>query len=301
MLEILGLVIGVLMLGLGSNKVVDHASILARNLGVPPVVLGIVFLAISTDLPEIITSITSFSIGHGVITTGDIMGSCLVQITLIAGVIALFGGGINGNRKQVLWWGVGAVVAELAAVLAISTGFITREIGILLIAAYVVITLLTCKFIGCKIPRPRKKTTDGILHTLLFVAIVIIGAFLTVESAIIISRNLGVPEFIVGFFAISIGTSLPELTIEFVAVLKKKYGLAVGDLLGSCIVDSTLALGIGPLLFPGSVAGASVGLGFYTIIATAIVVGLFALRKRINETTGLLGIILYLLAFLFLL
>ena len=73
-----------------------------------------------------------------------------------------------------------------------------------------------------------------------------IGSYLVIESTISLSRSLGVSEYLISFFMLSIGTSLPELVVGISAIRKRHFDLAVGDIIGSCIVDSTLAIGLGP-------------------------------------------------------
>ncbi len=98
---------------------------------------------------------------------------------------------------------------------------------------------------------------------------------------------------------VSLGTSLPELVVEVAAIRKQHFDLAVGDIIGSCIVDSTLAIGLGPIFFPISVSGGSVLItGLYAVFASAVVVGVLTWRGINDKQTGALFLLLYLGSYL---
>ena len=106
-------------------------------------------------------------------------------------------------------------------------------------------------------------------------------------------------SYLISFFAIGLGTSLPELSVEFASIRKRNYELLVGDILGSNVVDSTLALGIGPALFPITVSSFDIlPLALYTIFASVVVVSLFALRRKIDRKAAIVLIALYLVSYL---
>lgn len=91
-----------------------------------------------------------------------------------------------------------------------------------------------------------------------------------------------------------ISTSLPELSIEINALKKKKYGIAIGDVLGSCIVDSTISIAIGQFLFPQEVSAyLIIPTIIYTIFASIVVISVIAARQKIDEKAGILFIGLY--------
>ncbi len=118
---------------------------------------------------------------------------------------------------------------------------------------------------------------------------VAIGAFAVVQSVIMLSNQLDIPEFFISFFVLGIGTSIPELAVDLIAVRKRQYELAIGDIIGNCIVDSTVSIAAGQLFFPAAVfvepSGRSFLLGLYAILSS---------RKRVDKKAGLLFVVLYL-------
>ena len=126
-----------------------------------------------------------------------------------------------------------------------------------------------------------------------------VGSYLVITSSITISRYFGISEYIISFFLVSLGTSLPELVVEVAAIRKKHFDLAVGDIIRSCIVDSTLAVGLGPLFFPITVTGSYVLItGLYAVFASVVVVGVLSWRGVNDKQTGSLFILIYLLCYL---
>jgi len=108
-----------------------------------------------------------------------------------------------------------------------------------------------------------------------------------------------ISEYLVSFFAVAIGTSLPEIAVDLTAIRNGYYKLAIGNTLGSCIFDASFSIGIGPLLFPITVSGGfAVITGLYVMFASLIVILTLALRKKVDRKSGALFIIIYLLSYL---
>lgn len=72
------------------------------------------------------------------------------------------------------------------------------------------------------------------------------------RSLVDLAESVGVPEFILAFFGASIGTSAPEIAVDIAALRSGAPAIALGDALGSSMIDATLSIGIGPLLFPAA-------------------------------------------------
>ncbi len=125
-----------------------------------------------------------------------------------------------------------------------------------------------------------------------------LSSYIIIQSIIYLSAQLNINEYIISFFMVSIGTSLPELSVDVSAIRRKNYRIAMGDLIGSCIVDSTLSIGIGQFLFPQQVAASiAVPTILYTLFASLIVILIVAKREVIDKKAGILFILLYLLSF----
>jgi cation:H+ antiporter len=117
----------------------------------------------------------------------------------------------------------------------------------------------------------------------------------------VLAEAMSVPEYVIAFFGASIGTSLPELIVEFTAVRRGQSELAIGDALGSSFVDATLSIGIGPLIAPVAVsADLAVRGSLVAAAAVVLVVSLLAARRRHDWLTGLALVAIYVAFYLLL-
>jgi cation:H+ antiporter len=118
---------------------------------------------------------------------------------------------------------------------------------------------------------------------------------------ITLAAVLGIHEYLLSFFILSIGTSLPELAVDLTAIHKKQYEIAIGDAIGSCIVDAGLSIGVGALFFPITVsARLAETTGLYALIVSVIVTSIIALREKLDRKAGALFVGLYLVSYLLL-
>jgi len=304
-IPILSLVAGIALLLFCSNKTIEFSSDFAKDIGISPFLVGVLVLAVGTSIPEIANSIISSYAGHGEMNVGNVVGSCLSQITLVLGILALVGGKvITSGRKDIMLLGGCALLAGMLAVLAIEKGEINFMDAVLLIIAYLILLFITQKYSVKEyalthMPRPDIHSAIQLGIILATIGGVLAGSWLIVNAVIDLSQQIGIPSYLLSFFAIAVGTSLPELGVGLAAVKSGKFELIVGNILGSNIADATISMASGPLLFPNFFdAGIATLGGIYMLIASFIVIGLFAWKTRITRPMGLLFILLYLLSFL---
>jgi len=299
-IDLILLILGLSLMFWCSEKGVLHIMTLVTILGMSPIAVGSIILAFGTDLPEIFNSILSSAAGHGDINVGDSLGSCLTQISLVFGLLLLIGGTFKVNRDEVIEVGKCELMGIILATLITRTGYITRLDALLLILSYFLLILSVKKYIR-KERKVRVVHVDMVRHMFLFLIYMLgvgLGSYLTISSTVKISQEFGVPEFILSFFLLSLGTSLPELVVDLTAIRKKEYELAVGDILGSNIVDSTFAIAIGPLINPVSISANIAFLsGLWVLLVSAIVILSLYYVGEANRKLGLLYIILYSLSY----
>jgi cation:H+ antiporter len=305
---IVTLILGILLLIIASDKAVEHSVIIASAVGISPLMIGLVLASIGTDLPEIANSITSSALGHGNINIGDSLGSAFTQLTLVLGLLPFIGGMFKVNRKEVAVIGAGEIVAFILAVSIAQTGHISRLHALLLVASWPLIILITKKALEQKataekkpVPRTNRRPSYHLIVAILGFLGVAVGAYVVIQSVITLSAVFGISEYLISFFVVAIGTSLPELVVDITAIRKKQYQLAIGDAIGSCTVDATVSLGIGPLLFPIQVSGElALITGLYALVGSIVVISTLALREKLDRKAGALFIVVYLLSYLML-
>jgi len=289
---------------ISARKVIDHSVILAASYKIPALVIGLVFISLGTDLPEIVNSIISSSVGHTDINIGDSVGSVLIQLTLVFGLFILIGGCKKIKRKEVIVIGSGLLLALFILYNVLHDGNITRLNAFTIIVGWFLLTIISVATIGKQEKTyqeyvvPAGKKWKHVLILVLGLIGVGAGSYFTVESTITIARALRLSEYFISFFLVGLGTSLPELVVDITAIRNKQYDLAIGDILGSCLIDASLSLAIGPLLFPQkfSITTAQNSI-LYTIGVSVIVVFLLALRGKVDRKFGVLLLIFYLVSF----
>ncbi|MFW9902154.1 MAG: sodium:calcium antiporter [Candidatus Thorarchaeota archaeon] len=309
-LAFLVLAIGIILIIYSSMKAVKHSAILAAALGISPLIIGITLVSIGTDISEIFNSIVSCSLGHGDIDVGDSVGSDLTQLTLVFGLLPIITGAFYVHRKDIIILGSCEVLSLLLIFSIIEKGYITRLNAIFMVGSlgiYIWLiynankeSILQRVEMIEKIKAPKRKVYHLLLSLIGFGGVTI-AAYMIVESVIVISSALNIHEYIISFFIVAVGTSLPELAVDINALRLGHHQIAIGDIVGSCIVDSTLSIGIGQVLFPQTVTAAlAVPTVLYTLGASFIVFIIIATRRKIDKKAGIVFISLYLLSYFFL-
>lgn len=309
-IAIILLIAGLLLIIYSSKYAVKHSAMLATALGISPLVIGVILVSIGTDIPEIFNSIISSSLGHADINVGDASGSVLTQITLIFGILPLICGVFYIHRRDVIILGACQILSIILIFTVVEKGYFIRLDAILMISSMILYFWLIYNANKESIihrvelletVQPTKERKIHLLIALISFSGVALASFIIVESVIYISTLLSVHEYIISFFILSIGTSLPELAVDINALRTGQHSIAVGDIIGSCIVDSTLSIGIGQVIFPQSItASLAIPTILYTFGASIIVISLIVIRKKVDKKIGLLFIGLYVFAYLLL-
>jgi len=271
---------------LDSRRAVGYASDLAFGFNVPPFVVGAIVVAIGTDLPEIANSIVSAVSEYGDMAAGNATGSTITQMTLVLGILPFVGGTMASGPHRIVLPGTLMVMGLGMGAVFGADDALTRAEGLILIQAPVAgePTMVV----------PEQRPTRALIGVLVSLGLVGAGATAAVTAFIEIAEELDVPVFLIGFFAVSIGTSLPELIVDVTAVRRGEKDLAIGDIFGSSLIDATLALGIGPAIVPLVVDG---DLVVRSALAGGVIVALLtfvlARRRRHDRVTGVLLLLAY--------
>jgi len=313
LIAVLTLIVGIILIIYSSIKAVKHSAILAVALGISPLIIGVTLVSIGTDISEIFNSLVSCALGHADIDVGDSVGSDLTQLTLIFGILPLVFGMFYIHRKDIIILGACEILSLVLIFTIIEKSYITRIDGILMVGClgiYIWLiynankeSILHRVEMIEKIETPKSKKYHLFLAILGFGGVTI-SAFMIVQSVIVISSVLKIHEYIVSFFIVAVGTSLPELAVDINALRLGHHQIAIGDIVGSCIVDSTLSVGIGHVVFnqnPNQITAAlAIPTVLYTLIASFIVFITIAVRRKIDKKAGILFISIYFMSYLFL-
>ena len=288
---------------LASSRAVDYTRALAAALGAPAFIVGVALVSLGTDLPEIANSIAAHVQGEGDVNVGDSVGSVLTQYTLVLALFPLIMRVVPIGRSEA---GVVSVLtmAGLGVTIAfVGDGWLGRWEGIALVAAWAVFMAIVVRAVPGIVPdepphvRHRGRAVQaGIV--LLALAVVAVGATVAVRALVRMAELAGVPEFVIAFFGASIGTSAPEIVVDITALMRGVPGIAVGDALGSSLVDSTLSIGVGPVVAPAEVTPRLAVVGtVYSLVAVALVGSVLAARRKHDRRSGALFFAIYVFAY----
>ncbi len=308
LVNVIILFISALTLVFGADLTIRAISGLAKKLGASEYLVGFIVVALGTSTPELITAVVGsltarakLMTGFGTLVLGNLIGANILDVTIVLGFMALVGKKLrvegellNKTLFQVLLIVVAPVILGL-------DGVISRIDGVVLILLFFwFINDLWKKESSInkleKHVRFRSIVGDVVLF-LIAIPIIIFSAKFLVNSAVIVAYQLKIPSFLIGLTLVSIGTTLPELTLETRSVLKGHKDIGFGDLLGSVVANITLILGIASLINPINFMVSSFAISAMFMITSVFIAILFIDKKSITWREGL-GLILLYITFL---
>lgn len=279
---VVAVVAGLTIAVLASHQTLESARSLAERLGLSAFVIGLTVVAVGTDLPEIANGVMASATGHGDIVVGDALGSAVTQMTLILAILCLVRP-IPAERRLVAAGGIVTIVALLVGTVLLADDNLDRADGSILLAFWLVGALAVHRSGYVHTSRQERLFDRDLVSDLKGLVVglagVGVGASLAVTGFAEVAEQLGVPEFAVSFLLLSLGTSLPELLVDVSALRGGQPELALGDLIGSSFVDASLALGIGPILFPIAVSDSGSRAALIAALAVSAAIGLLLTRS----------------------
>jgi cation:H+ antiporter len=272
---------GLVLLPVGAALLVRGAAALAAAAGLSRLVVGLTVVAIGTSAPEIAVSVGAAVTGHGDLALGNVVGSNVFNVLLILGVSALLTPLVVA--RQLVWLDIPIMIgASIVVLLLALDGALGRLDGLLLLAAGVGYTVFVVRESRAEAARGEPVAPAAAaaprgpawLHGGLVLgglALLLLGARWLVDGASTLARAAGVTELVIGLTIVAAGTSLPEAATSVVAALRGERDIAVGNVVGSCIYNLLLILGLAALLAPGlPVAPAIVAFDLPVAIAVAV-------------------------------
>ena len=306
-LTILLFVAGLAIILYGANLLTDGASALARRFSISELVIGLTIVALGTSLPEFVISLGAALQGSPGISLGNVIGSNIFNGLLILGVTALIFPVTFSEKmlsREIPFNLLAAIVLTLLAGSMIYAGsgegeYITRNGGMILLcflAIFIRYTFSIAKDDSTdEESGPQMSTLKITLSIIGGLAGLILGGKLFVNAATEIATAAGLSEAIIGITIVSAGSSLPELAVSVNAARKKNVGIALGNVLGSNILNIFLILGCTATICPIELSQFNY-VDFYTLIGSAIliyIVGKFGGKATITRAEGALLVCCY--------
>lgn len=306
LIECLLLIVGLALVVLGADFLVDGASSIAKKFGVSDFVIGLTIVGMGTSAPEMVVSFIGALQGNGDIAIGNVVGSNIFNVFMILGATALIlpMNITPMNRKKDIPLNIAITLIFIAlgmsrTLFGIGDDVLGRMDGAILLVLFAAYIYMCFRFDTANQTESNEneKVIKPTLAAVLIVAGLaglVFGGRMFVNSATSIAKMLNVSDKLIAITILAGGTSMPELVTCIVAAFKKKGQLALGNILGSNVFNILLILGGSALIHPLSMAGMSyVDLGALLLSALVIWASIHTNKKnQLDRADGLFLLLL---------
>lgn len=274
------LIAGLAILAWSADKFVYGAAAFARNLGLPPMLIGLTIVAMGSSAPEMFVAATASFDNMTDTAIGNVLGSNIANITLILGLTSLLGA-ISVSSQTLKRELPLMIVATMVAGYLLYDGMLSRIEGFILMGLFILLMgyLIWHGFTNknldpiaeeadMEIPK-NVPTGKAIFWLIIGIVLLPLSADWMVQGAVGIAKIYQLSDLVIGLTIIAIGTSLPELAACIAGVLKKEDDLAIGNIVGSNLFNILAVLALPGIIAPGAVDAAASTRDFYMVLATS--------------------------------
>lgn len=303
-LPVLYVIGGLIGLAWSADRFVTGAGALARSLGVPVLVVGIVIVGFGTSAPELLVSANAALKGNPGIAVGNALGSNIANVVLVLGVAALAAPLVI--RSRMLWQEIPLTLAAMLVVGATLYDLYLRR------AESIVLLCLMGLFLVALMYRARTSQSDpysselehaipeadapgrAALWTVAGLAILLLSSHVLVDGAVDIAHAFNVSELVIGLTIIAIGTSLPEVATALASVRNNEPDIAIGNVLGSNTFNMFGVIGVAGVIQPSQVEPDAVWRDWPVMVGVFLAFVLLAWGfGRINRWHGCVFLLAY--------
>jgi cation:H+ antiporter len=294
---------GLLLLTFGAERFVHGAAAIAHNIGIAPLIIGLTIVGFATSAPEVLAGALAAWHGKTEIGIGNAIGSNITNITLVLGATALIQpvrATSDTLRREFLF-----MCAALAAALyVLSDHELSRFDGALLMLG-LALTMYLIARIARRAPRgdplaaefeqelgPGISTARAVILFMLGLALLLAGAELLVQGAVVIAKELGMSDLVIGLTVVAVGTSLPELAASAMSALKAEPDIAIGNVIGSNMFNMFAVLGVPGLIRPAGFGAEVLQRDFAVMLGGTILLTYMLFARKPNTITRTNGTVL---------
>ncbi len=284
--SILFVLVGLVILIWGADRFVHGASASARNMGVPPLLIGLTIVAFATSAPEILVSAIASTRGQPGLAIGNAIGSNIANIGLVLGCVAIIRP--IQLRSATLRREMPALLAvTLLTVSLFLDSYLSQIDGLVMLVGLAIVMIWLARLgmrsapsdpinqdFEAEIPK-NVAMPRAIMWLVIGLVALLLGAHLLVKGSISIAEFFGVSDVVIGILLVAVGTSLPELAVSLVSALRGEYGLAIGNIVGSNIFNLLGVIGVAATIAPIGVEQSVLSLHIFVMVAFTLV--LFAM------------------------
>lgn len=281
----------------GANLLIESSEKIALKQKISTYIISATLIAFGTSLPEIATSFFASMSGNTSIAVANVIGSTIFNTAFVMGVVFLLAGSIVVKKdifKEDSFW---IIIPVIFFVLLAFDGVIDMVDGILFLSMMVAFVLYLVNSNNleefAELDENNNVLKDfswakTIFSILIGFILVIQGASFAIDSATNIAQSFGINEWIVGIFLVAFGTSLPELVVGIMAVVKKQTDMLVGTIIGSNIANFSMVLGlssmVNDLTFDVQKTSFDIMLAILSVIAFLFITA----NKMYNRSAGII-------------
>ncbi len=285
-----------------SDRIIRYVLIISDTLGLSEMAAGFIILSVTTSMPELSVSTVASLAGEGGLSVGNVLGSNVANLTIILGLSIIIArktitlkGQSNKELVQFLF------ISSIIPLFIFQRGSLGTVLGTILLILFVYFSITVSRKTennNNAVEETSQQQTKNIIFVgikfLIGVALIILLSKFAVDSSVEIADFVGLPSSIIGATIIGLGTSLPELATTIQALKHGLVSMALGNLLGSCITNITLILGVTSLLSFSEVNVVAVqSIMFYVLISSLSVWYLVGAAERLTRKSAIFLCIIY--------
>jgi len=284
----------------GADFIIKESERIALHFNISHFVIGATLIAFGTSLPEMAASMMAASQGKVDMAVANVVGSIIFNISLVLGIVFLIAKSMMPDRDLFAKDSAWVIVPVVVFFVMMQDGVISRVDGMLFLL--MMVSYLLFLFTSNKdelegeldedLEKEKFNWSKSILLLGIGFAFTLGGANFVVESGTHIARNLGVSEWIIGLFLISLGTSLPELVVSLVAIKKGNAEMSIGNIIGSNVANFSMVLGGSALIQPLSINLAATKFDMIILGAVSLTLVFILANKIYNKAGGIFLLIL---------
>ncbi|MBQ3366664.1 MAG: calcium/sodium antiporter [Acidaminococcaceae bacterium] len=321
------LIVGFALLVKGADLFVDGASGIAKKFGISELIIGLTIVAMGTSAPEAAVSIAAAAKGSAGISIGNVIGSNIMNIFIILGVVASIVP-LKIERSTVRYEMPFTIIVTVLFVLMGRDGLLTRPDGAILWAGlllYLAYLLRQAKQKPAESPAQSETTVQKaeeaasaetvtetaeangtsaateespsiwklIALTIVGLAVILVSSDYAVDAAVALAKIFNISDRVIGLTIVALGTSLPELVTSVTAALRGNADLAVGNVVGSCIFNLLFVLGTSALILPIPCAPNFLSDAYVAVGATVLLLLFGFTQMKITRWEGVLLVACY--------
>ena len=310
-MDILLIIVGIIIVLRGADNLTEGSVSIARRFNMSELIIGLTVVALGTSMPELCVSLTSALNGTADMALGNIIGSNIFNVFFIVGLCAVIhpmSVGLTAVRRDLPF----CFAATLMLIFFLTNGTLSMVEGLVMLLIYAVYTVYTIrkeKTAGQaaapvepvetkrSLPKifynPYLKVTVGLIE-------LVLGSNLFVDHATLLATDLGVSEAVIGITILGFGTSMPELATSLVAAIKGSTSIALGNVIGSCVLNILVILGLTSVITPLAPQGIT-ALDLAMVFLSALLMWFFSFTKKTMERwEGVLLLLIFIAYFVFL-